>query len=154
MSKGAIRGSPPRPSAQIFARGSVSERTQSSSARVQNRHHSRPRASAVCASNKESAVAMSYRHKIRRQGSVSPVFNDVLEFADIARPIVCFEEVERVFINAFEHLACLMCISMEEIFEQHRNILSAFSKRRDMDRKYVQTIEEIRAECSICLRHV
>jgi hypothetical protein len=41
-----------------------------------------------------------------------------------------------VFINAFEYLACLMCISMEEIFEQHRNILSTFSKRRDMDRKY------------------
>jgi hypothetical protein len=63
MSKGAIQGSPPRLSAQIFAPGSVSERTQSSSARVQNRHHSRPRASAVCASNKESTAAMSYRHK-------------------------------------------------------------------------------------------
>jgi hypothetical protein len=50
MSKGAIQVSPPRLSAQIFARGSVSERTQSSSARVQNRHQSRPRASAVCAS--------------------------------------------------------------------------------------------------------
>ena len=42
MSKGAIQVSPPRLSARIFARGSVSERTQSSSARVQNRHHSRP----------------------------------------------------------------------------------------------------------------
>ena len=41
MSKGAIQAPPPRLSAQIFARGSVSERTQSSSARVQNRHCSR-----------------------------------------------------------------------------------------------------------------
>ena len=67
---------------------------------------------------------------------------------------VCFEEVERVFINASEYPACLLCIPTEEIFEQHRNILSTFSKRRDMDRKYVQTIKEIGAECSICLRHV
>jgi len=32
-------------SAQIFGRGSVLERTQSSFARVQNRHYSRPQAS-------------------------------------------------------------------------------------------------------------
>jgi hypothetical protein len=67
MWKGAMQAPPPRLSVQIFARGSDSERTQSSSARVQNRHHSRPRASAVCAVNKESTAAMSYRHKIRRQ---------------------------------------------------------------------------------------
>ena len=47
MWKGAMQAPPPRLSVQIFARGSDSERTQSSSARVQNRHHSRPRASAV-----------------------------------------------------------------------------------------------------------
>jgi hypothetical protein len=41
MSKGAIQA-PSRRSARIFARGSVLERTQSSSARVQNRDHSRP----------------------------------------------------------------------------------------------------------------
>jgi hypothetical protein len=48
MSKGAIQVSPPRLPAQIFARCSVSERTQSSSARVQNRHHSRPIGRAWC----------------------------------------------------------------------------------------------------------
>src|ERR1700727_2593318 len=99
-----------------------------------------------------AAAPIDPKYVVRAQDHRS--LNDVLEFADIARPIVCFEEVERMFINAFECLACLMCISMEEIFEQHHNILSTFSKRRDMDWKYVQTIEEIRAGCSICLRHV
>ena len=152
MSQGAIQVSPPRLSARIFARGSVSERTQSSSARVQNRHHSRPRASAVSASNRESMAVMSIDTKDVVRAQYHRSLNDVLEFTDIARPIVCFKEVERMLINAFEHLACLMCISMEEIFEQHHNILSTFSKRRDTDRKYVQTIEEIRAElCSLVI---
>jgi hypothetical protein len=43
MSKGAFQAPPPRLLARIFARGSLPERTQLSSARVQNRHHSRPR---------------------------------------------------------------------------------------------------------------
>ena len=43
------------------ARGSVSERTQSSSARVHNRHHSRPRASAVGAVNKETWASFERR---------------------------------------------------------------------------------------------
>jgi hypothetical protein len=61
MSKGAIQAPPPRLSAQIFAPGSVSERTQSSSARVQNRHHSHSRASAACAVNKETGASFERR---------------------------------------------------------------------------------------------
>src|SRR6202140_4526706 len=41
---------------------------------------------------------------------------------------------------------------MDKVFQQHQNVVLPFAKRGNLDRKYGQTIVEVRAKCPACNR--
>src|SRR5216683_167437 len=75
--------------------------------------------------------------------------NDVLQFADIARPTVRFEQVERLLLDLFDLLSGSLRSALHEIFQEQANIVGSFAQRRNADREYVEPVEEVHTETAV-----
>src|SRR4029077_995555 len=87
------------------------------------------------------------QNRVRRENYGA--FNEVLQFADVSWPWVSHQRihgVRRNYVNSFVHALSVEC---DEMPHQSRNILSALSQRRDLDREYFQTIIKVFAKGSL-----
>src|SRR5262249_10687292 len=78
--------------------------------------------------------------------------DDVLQLADVPRPIVGLQQVERLLVDGPERLAGLSAVALNEVFDQHQDVFPPLSERRHLDREYIEPIEQVRAEAPICHR--
>src|ERR1700683_2000862 len=76
------------------------------------------------------------------------VFHGVLKFANIARPIVGFQEAQRGGIEHGIGTAVHWAEALQKMRRQFRYVGAAFAQWRDDDRKHVQAKEKILAETS------
>jgi hypothetical protein len=72
--------------------------------------------------------------------------NHVLQLTDIARPLCAFEVVESTRIDAVNCAAEARGVLGHEVLHQVRYVFRALAKRRQLDRKNVQPVEEIATE--------
>src|ERR1700736_825688 len=76
--------------------------------------------------------------------------NNILQFANIARPGIGSKQFDRSFIDLFKVLAHVLGKSMDKVFQQPQNVVLPFAKRGNLDREYVQSVVEVRAKCPVC----
>ena len=61
--------------------------------------------------------------------------DDVLELADVARPVVGFEQIHRLLREPVDVLAHLIAVFRQEVFRQQRNVFAALAQRRQVNRE-------------------
>src|SRR4029079_16321756 len=64
-------------------------------------------------------------------------FNYVLQLSDNAWPVIGLKELERLLVDCPYILACPACVTLNEIFEQHQDVVLTLSERRHFDGKYI-----------------
>src|SRR4030095_16256036 len=72
--------------------------------------------------------------------------DDVGKLAHIARPVVALEPVQSCTIDTLDPLAHSLRRFPRQVFGKKPDVLLALTKRRDLDRKYVQAVEQIGPE--------
>src|SRR6266481_1815259 len=72
--------------------------------------------------------------------------DDVLQFANVTRPGVRLKQIEALFIHRLKALSCFPCITIKEVPDQQRNVLSSFAQRRHLDGKNVEAVKEVTPE--------
>ena len=72
--------------------------------------------------------------------------DDVLQLADVARPAVVHQQVERLRLELDAGLAVLRAVLLEEVLRQRRNVVLALPQRRQVDVDDVQPVVEVLAE--------
>src|SRR5262249_24902694 len=75
-------------------------------------------------------------------------FNDVLQFANVSRPVVCFEQGQRSLVDMVDLFAGFVRVPSNEVLKEQRYIRRSLSERWQRDRKDVEPIEKIFAKCS------
>ena len=85
--------------------------------------------------------------------------DDVLQLTNIPRPVIVLKYFQRRSINRGYFLSRLLGVALHEIFGEQRDILDSFAKRRNVDRKHIQTIVKVASEvafvhvrCKIAIR--
>src|SRR5262249_54018519 len=73
---------------------------------------------------------------------------DVLQLADVPGPWISLAELQRPLVDLTDTLRHFLGESFDEVFDKNRNVLWPFAKRRDVDGKDVQPVEQIRSECA------
>src|SRR5260370_15645227 len=68
--------------------------------------------------------------------------DDILQFANVPRPGVRLKQIEALFVHRLKALSCFPCITINEVPDQQRNVLSSFPQRRHLDRKNVEAVKE------------
>src|SRR6266850_2987841 len=72
--------------------------------------------------------------------------NHVLELADVSRPLVGTEMLHRLRRHGTDLLPEVPGEAREEEYDQLRDVRATLAKRRDLDRKHVQPVEEVGPE--------
>ena len=72
--------------------------------------------------------------------------DDVLQLADVARPRVVHEAVERAARRLQARPAVLRAVEAEEVVDEERNVLAPSAQGRRGDRDDVEAVEEVLAE--------
>src|SRR5207302_7585753 len=88
-----------------------------------------------------------WEHAIFRQDQGT--FNKILQFTDVAGPVVR-AEVQHCFIgDMFDFSAYSPAKRLDKVRHEGLNILAAFSQRRQLDRKEIQAKVEVTAKFAI-----
>jgi hypothetical protein len=72
----------------------------------------------------------------------------VLQFANVARPIVRLKEFERSFVDVLDLLPGLACIAFRKIFDQQRYVVSPIAKGRHRNREDIRAVKQVASECA------
>src|ERR1700747_1758627 len=56
------------------------------------------------------------------------------------------KQFQRLLVNTFDFLASFSRIAIDKVFDQQRNVLTPLTKRRHLDRKYIQPIKQVTAK--------
>src|SRR6266446_7750525 len=80
------------------------------------------------------------------RGQQSGPLHKVLKFPDVARPAIAREGVHRFVGNTLDLFSHAPSVLIGEVVNQKRNVITAISQRRDINRKHVQTIVKITSE--------
>src|SRR5882724_978443 len=89
----------------------------------------------------------SQRHPQRwTRGQQSGPLHKVLQFPDVARPAIARERVHRFVGNTLDLFSHAPSVLIGEVVNQKRNVITAISQRRDINREHVQTIVKITPE--------
>jgi hypothetical protein len=75
----------------------------------------------------QEAAAKANSHRLRN----SPL-DDVLQFANIARPSIGLKQIEALFVHRLKALSCLLCVTINEVLDQQGNVFSSFSRCRNL----------------------
>src|SRR4029450_10991718 len=70
-------------------------------------------------------------------------FDGVLELAHVAGPLVLLQSRQSVVVDAFDPAAGSLCVFLDEMLDQGRNVLAALAEWRNLDGNHVQPVEEI-----------
>src|SRR5258708_743863 len=79
--------------------------------------------------------------------------DEILEFANVPRPLIRDEGRHRFGRNVFDLLIHPAGINLDKMFDQRRNVFPAFPQRWQWDRKHIQTVVEV-ATKFVALHHV
>src|SRR5438093_5833554 len=74
--------------------------------------------------------------------------NDVLQLTNIPRPSVGLEKLHGPRVDISDALARLFGITLDEVFDEQRNVVDAFAQRRNSERKDVEAVEEVGAKAA------
>src|SRR5260370_17059327 len=69
-----------------------------------------------------------------------------MKFSDGARPAIAREGVHRFVGNTLDLFSHAPSVLIGEVVNEKRNVITAISQRRDINRKHVQTIVKITSE--------
>src|SRR5713226_5017036 len=72
--------------------------------------------------------------------------DDVLQFANIARPGVRLKQIEALFVHRLKALSRFPCVTIDEILDQQGNVFSSFSQCRNFNRKDIELVKEVTPE--------
>src|SRR6266852_9086227 len=72
--------------------------------------------------------------------------DDVLQLANIARPTVGLEQIERRFLDALDLLPRTLYGARHQVFHQQGYVIGSFAQRRNGDGEHTQPVAEILAE--------
>src|SRR3989475_9380324 len=72
----------------------------------------------------------------------------VLQLTDIARPVVRLQECHRALLDARDPLGGALREPFHEVLDEDGQVVRPLPQRRDRDRKHIQSIEQIGAECA------
>src|SRR5215813_1892126 len=84
------------------------------------------------------------QNRLRRENHRT--FNEILQFPDISRPRVSQQRIDGIGRDIVDPLVHALSVERGEVPQQSRNILPALPQRRDLDRKYFQTIVKVLAK--------
>src|SRR5947209_136952 len=110
--------------------------------------------------SREFRNGRSQFHTALRQNDRS--LYEILQFPDIARPIISHESRHHISRNTPNRFSLAAFGCTEEVIYKQRNIICSFAQRREIDRKYIQSIVQIDAKPSftyhllkilVCRRH-
>src|SRR3981189_1995750 len=74
--------------------------------------------------------------------------NDVLQLTDISRPRIGLAQFKRIHVDFANLLAGFLRVSLNEVLNQHRNILLALAQRRYLNRENVEPVKQVRSKRS------
>src|SRR6267378_1137893 len=72
--------------------------------------------------------------------------DDVLQFANVTRPRVRLKQFQAPFVYPANVLSRFPRVTIDEVLNQHRNILPSFPQRRHLDGKNVEPVKEVTPE--------
>src|SRR5215469_15701152 len=72
--------------------------------------------------------------------------NDILQFANIARPRIRLKQIEALLVQGLEALSCLPCETINEVLNQQRNVFFSFTQRRHFNGKNVEPVKQVAPE--------
>src|SRR5712671_6497489 len=75
--------------------------------------------------------------------------DDVLQLADITGPRIRYKKVQSLLVNPPDALSCFSREPINEVLDQHGNVFSSFSQRRNLNRKNVETVKQIATKCTL-----
>src|SRR3989339_356979 len=75
-------------------------------------------------------------------------FDDIFQFADIARPRIGAEGLERTLVHALDGCPQFYVETGDEMADEHRYIACPPPQRRQYQRNNVQTIKKVAPECA------
>src|SRR5439155_8242123 len=102
-----------------------------------------------CIAPAEAWVIQNFSQRYAQRwarGQQSGPFHKVLKFPDVARPAITREGVHRFVGNTLDLFSHAPSVLIGEVVNEKRNVITAISQRRDINRKHVQTIVKIPAE--------
>src|SRR5438552_17147110 len=67
----------------------------------------------------------------------------ILQLADVARPIVCVEELDRLLVYVSNLLAQFFGVAVDQVSDQQGNIANALAQCRQSNRKNVEAVKQI-----------
>src|SRR6266436_5004231 len=70
----------------------------------------------------------------------------ILQFANVARPVVSLEQVQSSLIYGSKPFAGCLCVTIDQVFDQQRNVVDALTQRRDSNRENIEAVEQILSE--------
>ena len=73
----------------------------------------------------------------------------VLQLADVARPVVLHQQVERRSGQLETGFAVLLAVLREEVLREQRDVVLPLAQRRQVDADDVQAVEEVLAEAPV-----
>jgi len=85
---------------------------------------------------------------LRIADNYGPLY-DVLKFPNISRPSVGFESLKRSLVYCADPLSRLAGISVDEVLNQERDIISSFPQRWYFNRETFEPVVQIASECTI-----
>src|SRR5262249_25999625 len=68
---------------------------------------------------------------------------------DVARPAIGLKQFEGLFVDRPDILPYPACVTLHEVFEQQQNVVLTLPEGWHLDGKYIEPIEEVRAESPI-----
>ena len=72
--------------------------------------------------------------------------DDILQLANVSRPRISLAELQCPLVDPVDPLGHLLGETLDEVLDQNRNVLAPFSERRHLNRKDIQSVEQIRSE--------
>src|SRR5258708_17849633 len=75
-------------------------------------------------------------------------FNQILQLTNVSRPWIGQQPIHCCFLYSADLLSRFPRETINEEFDQHRDVLLAFAQRRNLNRKHVEAIEEVAAKCA------
>src|SRR6266850_1720922 len=73
----------------------------------------------------------------------------ILELTNVTGPVIGFEQIQRVLADTSHPLAGLLSISFDQIFHEQWNVTTPIPKRRDLNRKDIEPVEQVCAEATV-----
>src|SRR4029077_11710513 len=98
--------------------------------------------------SKRPTAALARRCWSRSIAQDHGTLDHVLQFADVSWPIVGLENVEGFLLDMTDCLSRPSRVSFHQVLDQQRNVIFPLAQRWNTDRKHIQPVAQILAECT------